>query len=101
QRVECRPRGAAAQCAQERLAEASPVRELVAELPTPRRDHREDELPAFVQQPLVDVRVMLADLLGDMGEIELDGSAAARLEVDEQRAVFRGEQIARVRLAVE
>jgi len=36
-----------------------------------------------------------------MGEIELDGSTAARLEVDEQRAVLRAEHVARMRFAVE
>ena len=44
---------------------------------------------------------MLADPLGNMGEVELDGSAAARLKVDEQRAVLRAEHIAWMRLAVE
>ena len=44
---------------------------------------------------------MLADLFGHMGEVELDGAAAARLEVDEQRPVLRVEHVARVRLAVQ
>ena len=35
-----------------------------------------------------------------MGEIELDGPAAARLEVDEQRSVRSAEHVAWVRLAV-
>ncbi|MEZ0114612.1 hypothetical protein ABH920_008647 [Catenulispora sp. EB89] len=64
-------------------------------------DHRENELPALVEQFLVDVRVKLAYRLGDVREIELDGSAAARLKVDEQRAVLRAEHVARMRLAVE
>jgi hypothetical protein len=88
------------QCAQEFLSESPPVRKLVAKLPTPRGDHREDKLSAIVQQPLVDVRVVLADRLGNMGEVELDRSAAARLKVDEQRAVLRAEHIAWMRLAV-
>ena len=100
-RVECRPGRTLAQRAQEFFPESPPVRELVATLPTPRRDHRENELPALVQQPLVDVRVVLADRLGNVGEVELDGSTAARLEVDEQRAVLRAEHVARMRLAVE
>src|SRR6185369_15746053 len=100
-RVEGRPRRPRAQHAQEFLSESPPVRKLVATVPTPRRDHRENQVPALLQQSLVDVRVVLADRLGNMGEIELDGSTAACLEVDEQRAVLRAEQIAWMRLAVE
>ena len=44
---------------------------------------------------------MLADRLGNMGEVELDGPAAARLKVNEQRAIYRAEHIAWMRLAVE
>jgi hypothetical protein len=36
-----------------------------------------------------------------MGEIELDGGTAARLKVDEQRAIPRAEHISWMRLAVE
>ena len=56
---------------------------------------------AVAQQHVVDARVVLADSLGNMGEIELDGSTAARLEVDEQRPFLRAEYVARVRFAVE
>ena len=70
-------------------------------VPAPRCDHGENELPALVQQSLVNARVVLADRLGDMGEIELDGSMAARLKVDEQRTVLRTEHIALMRLTVE
>src|SRR5690349_14092293 len=100
-RVECRPGRTLAQRAQEFFSESSAIRKLVTKLPTPRRDNRENELSALVQQPLVDVRVVPADRLGNMGEIELDGSTAARLKVDEQRAVLRVEHIALMRLAVE
>jgi GH15 family glucan-1,4-alpha-glucosidase len=61
------------------LSESPPVRKLVAMVPTPRCDHRENELPALVQQSLVNARVVLADRLGNVSEIELDGSTAARL----------------------
>jgi len=44
---------------------------------------------------------MLADFFGRMGEIELDRPAAARLEIDEQQPVLRGEHVAWVRLAVQ
>ena len=69
-------------------------------VPTPCRDHRENELAALVYQFLVSARVVIADRLGNMGEIELDWSAAARLKVDEQRAALRAEHIAWMRLAV-
>jgi hypothetical protein len=44
---------------------------------------------------------VLADRAGNMGEIEFDGSAAAGLKVDEQRAILRAEHIGWVGLAVE
>jgi len=60
------------------LLRIASLRKLVAKLPTPRRDHRENELSALLQQPLVNVRVVLADRLGNMGEIELGGSTTGR-----------------------
>ena len=36
-----------------------------------------------------------------MGEVELDGPTAARLEVDEQRTVLRVQHVACMRLTVE
>ena len=50
---------------------------------------------------MVNVRIMLADFFGHMGEVELDGPTATRLEVDEPQPVLRAEHVARVRLAVE
>jgi hypothetical protein len=44
---------------------------------------------------------VVADLFGGVGEVELDGPAATRLEVDEQRPVPGGEQVARLGLAVQ
>ncbi len=44
---------------------------------------------------------MVADIFGRMGEVEFDGPTAARLQVDEQRPVLRGEHVARMRLAVQ
>jgi hypothetical protein len=46
---------------------------LVARLRTPCGDHRENQVPAVAEQRLIDARVELADGLGYMGEIELDG----------------------------
>ncbi len=44
---------------------------------------------------------MLADCCGDVGQIELDGPATARLEVDEQRPLGEVEDVARVWFAVQ
>jgi hypothetical protein len=44
---------------------------------------------------------VLADSFGRVGEVEFDRPAATRLEVYEQQPVLRGEQVARVRLAVQ
>jgi hypothetical protein len=44
---------------------------------------------------------VLADRLGNVGQIELDGSTAARLKVGEQRAILRAEHNAWMRLAME
>ena len=49
---------------------------------------------------VVDVRVALSHLFGYMGNVELDRPAATGLEVDEQRAVVRVEDVSGVRLAV-
>src|SRR5919202_1806788 len=44
---------------------------------------------------------MLADFFRRMGEVEFDRPTAARLEIYEQQPVLRGENVARVRLAVQ
>jgi hypothetical protein len=50
---------------------------------------------------LINVRIVLDDLFGHMGEVEFDWPLATRLKVDEQRSVLRAEQVARVRLTVQ
>jgi hypothetical protein len=82
-------------------AKLAPARELVASIPAPGSDHRQDENPALAQQLLIDPRIVFADFLGRVGEIEFDGSTTTRLEVDEQQPCLRGKDIARVRLAVQ
>jgi hypothetical protein len=82
-------------------AQLAPVWELVAPIPAPRRDHRQHEDPAIAQQVQIDTRIVPADFVGRMGEVEFDRSTAARLEINEQQSVFRGEHVARVRLAVQ
>jgi hypothetical protein len=78
-----------------------PVRELIADVPAPGSDHREHEPPALREQDLIDARIARADLLRHVGNIKLDGSAAARLEVDEQQALTGAEEVARMRIAVQ
>ena len=50
---------------------------------------------------MINTRIVPADFFGRMGEVELDRSAATRLEIYEQQPVLRGEHVARVRLAVQ
>ena len=80
---------------------SSTVRVVVVSIPAPRCDHRKGEDPALAEQFLISVRIVLADLFGHVGDVELDRPAAARLEVDEQRPVRRAEHVAWVRLAVQ
>jgi len=61
--------------------EVVPVRQLVVCVPAPGRVHRQHEDPAVVQQVVVDTRVVVADSFRRMGEVELDRSTAARLQV--------------------
>src|SRR5215469_435738 len=81
-------------------AQLAPIWELVASIPAPRGDHRQHEDPALAQQVLIDTRIVLADFLGRMGEVEFDRPAATRLEVYEEQPVRRGEHVARMRLTV-
>ncbi len=74
---------------------------MVVAIPTPRYDHREHQNPALAKQVLISVPVVLAHLFGRMDDVELDRSAATRLQVYEQQPVLRPEQVARVRLAVQ
>jgi len=78
-----------------------PIREFIADVPAPGSDHRKHEPPTLREQNLIDVRIARADLLWHVGNIKLDGSTAARLEVDEQQAVTGAEEVARMRFAVQ
>ena len=53
-------------------AQLAPVWELVAFIPAPGGDHRQNEDPALAQQVLIDTGIMLADFFGRMGEVEFD-----------------------------
>src|SRR5437763_8200845 len=81
--VERRPRWTVAEGSDELSPCSLPVRELVGGIPAPRCDHRKNEDPALPKQVLIGVRIALADLFGDMGEIEFDRPTATRLQVDE------------------
>jgi hypothetical protein len=74
---------------------------LVARIPAPRRNHGKIKDPALTQQSFINVRIALADIFGNMGEVELDGPAATRLQIDEQQSGLRAEQVAWVRLIVQ
>jgi hypothetical protein len=79
----------------------APVRELVARIPAPRRDHRQHQDPALAQQVRIDTRIVLTDLLRCMSEVELHRSTTTRLKIYEDQPVPRAEHVARVRLAVQ
>src|SRR5215467_2233049 len=92
--VERRPRWTLAKSAEEFTSCLLPVRELVVRIPAPRGDHGKNEDPALTEQFLISVRIALADIFGDMGEVELDGPAATRLKIDEQQSGLRAEHVA-------
>jgi hypothetical protein len=74
---------------------------LVVSIPPPRCDHRQFEHPALAEKLLIGVRVMPANLLGRMSDVEFNGPATARLEVDEQEPFLRAEHVAGMGLTVE
>jgi SAM-dependent methyltransferase len=99
--IERGPRRTRAQRIQEVAQCPLPVRELVAGITAVLGHHRQDEPPAILEQGLVGIGVLLADRCWHVGEVELDRAAAARLQVDEERAEFRAQHVARVRLSVQ
>ena len=80
---------------------SGPVRELIADVPAPGGDHRKDQPSTLCEQDAVEIRIVRADLVRHVRDVELDGSTAARLEVDEERAVRGVKDVARVRFAVQ
>jgi hypothetical protein len=78
-----------------------PIREFIADVPAPGSDHRKHQPPTLREQNLIDVPIARADLLWHVGNIKLDGSTAARFEVNEQQAVTGAEEVARMRFAVQ
>ena len=66
----------------------TPVRKLIPHVPAPSRDHREDEATTLLNQSLVNTRIVCADLVRHVSNVELDGAPAARLEVDEEQSFW-------------
>src|SRR3954466_11744411 len=80
---------------------SSAIRKLIPRIPTPSRDHRQDEATRLLEQHRIDTRIEHADLVWRMGDVELDGTSAARLEVGEEQAVSSSKEVAGMRLAVQ
>ena len=78
-----------------------PIRELIADVPAPGSDHRKNEPPTLFEQNLIDIRIVRADLVRHVRDIELDRPTATRFEVDEEQAVLGAEEVARMRFAVQ
>ncbi len=74
---------------------------LVADVRAPRSDHGQNESPTFREQNPIDIRIVRADLLRQVRNIELDRSTAAGFEIDEQQAVTGAEDVAGMRLTVQ
>ena len=85
--TECRPRWTRAEQGQDVSTVLVPIRELVAGVAPPCRDHRKNKPPTLVEQVLIDVRILRGDLVRHVRNVEFDRSTATRFEVDEQRAV--------------
>src|SRR5262245_18902298 len=73
------------------------VRQLIPDVQPPCRDHREHEHPALAEQDLIDGRVAGGDVARNVREIELDGSATRRLEVDDPRTRRGVQDVSRMR----
>ena len=78
-----------------------PIRELIADVPAPGGDHRQNQPSTLCEQDVVEVRIVRADLVRHVRDVELDGSSAARLEVDEQQAAGVRRTLPGMRFAVQ
>ena len=81
--IERRPWRTRAQRTEEVAQRSPPVRELVTGITAVLCHYRQDEPPAILKQRLIEIRIMLADRCWHVGEVELDRSTAARLQVNE------------------
>jgi hypothetical protein len=57
------------------------VRVVVVSTPTPCYDHRKGDGPELAEQPLIGVWIVLAHLIGHVGDVEFDRPSATRLEL--------------------
>ena len=69
--------------AQQRITLRASVWEVIVAIGSPRCDHRKHEGPAVAKQEWIGGAVVIANLGGRMGDVELDWPVATRLEVYE------------------
>jgi hypothetical protein len=50
------------------------IRKLISHIPTPSRDHRQNEATRLLEQDLIDTGIQRADFHWRMGDVELDGT---------------------------
>jgi hypothetical protein len=86
--------------AEQRVTLRAPVREVIVPIRSPRCDHREYEDPAVAKQEWIGECVVIANVVGCVGDVEFDWPVATRLEVNEPHAARRPQQVAGVRFAV-
>ncbi len=92
--TECRPRWTLAKQGQDVSAVLVPIGEFIADVPSPGSDHRKNKPPTLLEQDLIDIRIVSADLVRHVRNIEFDWSTATRFEVDEEQAVLGAQDIA-------
>jgi len=78
-----------------------PIGEFIVDVPSPGSDHRKNKPPTLLEQNLIDIRIVCADLVRHVRNIEFDWSTATRFEVDEEQAVLGAEEVSWVRFAVQ
>src|SRR4051795_1401169 len=83
--------------AQECISLRAPVRKVIVPIRSPRRDHRKHEEPAVAKQEWIGCCVVIANLVGCVGDVELDWPVATRLEVNEPHPAGSSQQVAGVR----
>ena len=99
--AECRPRWTLAEHGHDVSSVLVPIRELIAGVPSPCSDHRKNKPPTLLEQDLIDIGIVGADLVRHVRKIEFDWPTATRFEVDEERAALRAEEVAWMGFAVQ
>ncbi len=75
--------------AEQLITNRAPVRKVIVPIRSPRCDHCKHEDPAVAKQEWIGECVVIANLVGCVGYVELDWPVATRLEVDEPQAACR------------